>query len=391
MSRTRTSLETLLRIIDGHSYRPSIKDLLFSKDIVKVACIGKLHSGKSSLLNQIIGKALLPSGMAPNGVTSFPIFVHKGNTDQVIISLPDGDTKSFVGKKCWEETAKFLCKSNDKCIPYIRVELPKSSQVPTNMLLVDLPGLDGSPWAEYDFEEEYNAVRCNHWVLSFVDIVLFCCNYRDLCTQEREIIQPYDAHKILVITHCDTYHNEEDDKSEFYDFEHNHGKINEAFDKLRKLVTKNSYSTNVVNKLHELKSLLEQEKFNYQKRFIGQLIDSFREMHKSIFNDAYFVTSLFQEDDAIPYIIGHESLSRLKDKLQSIALSSKGSKECFDSNTGLELLDRKIKALIHNLDSASGMGDLSQALSSELAYAKLTGFFSKKMEALLKKAKTGHL
>ena len=112
---------------------------------------------------------------------------------------------------------------------------------------------------------------------------------------------------------------------------------------------KNSYSTNVVNKLNELKTLLEQEKFNYQKRFIGQLIDNFREMHKSFFHDAYFVTSLFQEEDTIPFIIGQENLLKLKEKLQTIALSSKGSKECFDSNTVLELLDIKLNELEYKM------------------------------------------
>ncbi len=388
MSRARLKLDELLTITNGHSYRPSSKYLLFPRDVFKVSCVGKLHSGKSTLLNQLIGKDLLPSGMDSDGVTRLPIFLYRGQGTTINFILPDGSVESFSGNKCWKEAFKYLDQVNNEKFPYLRIELPSTTQIPENMLLIDVPGLDGSPWAELDTEEEYYALRCNHWVLSFSDVVLFCGGYRDICTRENEIIQPYDIHRILVISHCDTYYNEEDDKTAFYDFNHNYSIVSETFDELRKLVIKNVYSSNVVGKLNELEKEMTKEKYNYQKGFLEKLIISFGERHKSAFQETYFIAPEFcRVKDNIPSVIGYENLKKLRDRLFSMASKTKGKEECYD----MVFLEKKINALIHKLKSSSGINEIMSALLSELAYAKKTGFFSEKNKELLKMAKNGHL
>lgn len=108
-----------------------------------VACIGQFKRGKSTLLNALIGHAVLPAGVVP--VTAVPTVIRYG--DQVAArvrfrsakwaDIPINDVETFVSEERNPE--------NSKGVAGVEVFVP-SPLLETGMCLVDTPGI-GSVFA----------------------------------------------------------------------------------------------------------------------------------------------------------------------------------------------------------------------------------------------------
>jgi len=114
-----------------------------SEGLFYVACVGQFKRGKSTLLNALIGAAVLPTGVVP--VTSVPSVIRYGgsaaarlrfeNTDWTDIAL--NDVEKYVSE---EENPE-----NTKRVTGLEIYIP-SPLLKAGMCLVDTPGL-GSVFA----------------------------------------------------------------------------------------------------------------------------------------------------------------------------------------------------------------------------------------------------
>jgi hypothetical protein len=103
-----------------------------------VACLGQFKRGKSSLLNALVGRSVLPVGVPP--VTSALTILRHGASPRAEVRLADGSTRP-VGL---DELASFVDErenpENAKGVAAVEVFLP-APLLETGLCLVDTPGL----------------------------------------------------------------------------------------------------------------------------------------------------------------------------------------------------------------------------------------------------------
>jgi GTP-binding protein EngB required for normal cell division len=137
------ALQTLAEIIDRHGlteFRPTISMLLDRAEdtALEIAVFGRVSSGKSSLLNHVIGAELLPVGVTP--ITAVPTRIGYGQKPLVKV-WQEGRGVSEHGI---EELAGFvderLNPENQKRVGRILVLYP-SERLREGIILVDTPGV----------------------------------------------------------------------------------------------------------------------------------------------------------------------------------------------------------------------------------------------------------
>ena len=106
---------------------------------LNIAVLGRFKSGKSSFLNHIIGRPLLPVGVLP--VTSVVTSISFGARESAHIALLDGETRQINIDQAGEYIAESENPHNIKCIQEVRISLP-SLQRFRGLTFVDTPGLE---------------------------------------------------------------------------------------------------------------------------------------------------------------------------------------------------------------------------------------------------------
>ena len=124
-SEARTIAE---RISDGRFY---------------VACVGQFKRGKSTLLNALIGRPILPAGVLP--VTSVPTILRFGEIPSARLRLPDSYWTDIAIDEIEQYVSEEKNPENVKGIVALEVFAP-SRLLASGMCLVDTPGL-GSVFA----------------------------------------------------------------------------------------------------------------------------------------------------------------------------------------------------------------------------------------------------
>jgi Dynamin family len=103
-----------------------------------VACLGQFKRGKSTLLNALVGEAVLPVGVVP--VTSVVTILRYGDPRAAIVRFSDGHTKPFA----FDAIAMFIDErqnpGNHRQAAIVDVALP-SPILRDGLCLVDTPGL----------------------------------------------------------------------------------------------------------------------------------------------------------------------------------------------------------------------------------------------------------
>jgi GTP-binding protein EngB required for normal cell division len=144
----RTGLDVvLLRLMEQIAtrnglveFRLSIDNLVsrLEEDTFEVALFGRVSSGKSSLLNALLGTAVLPVGVNP--ITAIPTKLRYGNVLKVAVAYGDG-RKAQVSI---DELSRLVTEQgnpgNSKNIVRAVVEVP-SPRLQEGIMLVDTPGL----------------------------------------------------------------------------------------------------------------------------------------------------------------------------------------------------------------------------------------------------------
>jgi hypothetical protein len=110
-------LRELSRIIAEHGLvdlRPSLAVLVDRalEDTFDVAVIGRVSSGKSSLLNALLGAAIPPTGVLP--VTAFPTRLRRGPEARLHIAYANGRTEATIVDRIGEFVAESGNPGNEK-------------------------------------------------------------------------------------------------------------------------------------------------------------------------------------------------------------------------------------------------------------------------------------
>ncbi len=133
----------LERIITTHGlveFRPALARIAarLAESRFEIAVFGQVSSGKSSLLNHILGAEILPVGVTP--ITAVPARLVAGENPRMMVSFAGGTTERLPVSRLPEFVTEQGNPGNAKAVTAIVVEYP-SRRLPEGVALVDTPGL----------------------------------------------------------------------------------------------------------------------------------------------------------------------------------------------------------------------------------------------------------
>jgi GTP-binding protein EngB required for normal cell division len=137
---------SLARTVVGRFDLTDLQPLLRAAEIsvekqeLNLAVFGRFKAGKSSFLNQLMGRAVLPVGVTP--VTSVVTEISSGLEERAVVSFKNGDVPRVIPIR---EVASYVTESenpeNRKGVLIVSVTLPLDQRFDT-LKLVDTPGLE---------------------------------------------------------------------------------------------------------------------------------------------------------------------------------------------------------------------------------------------------------
>jgi GTP-binding protein EngB required for normal cell division len=104
----------------------------------EIAVFGRVSSGKSSLLNAILGTGVLPVGVTP--VTAVPVRISGGEEPSITVSFAVSPPKNYAIERLNDFATEQENPGNRKNVSRIMVRLP-SPQLSEGLAFVDTPGL----------------------------------------------------------------------------------------------------------------------------------------------------------------------------------------------------------------------------------------------------------
>jgi ribosome biogenesis GTPase A len=103
-----------------------------------VACVGQVKRGKSTLLNALVGRAIVPTGFVP--VTAVPTVIRFGEELHARVRMRDGTWRDVAMTDLDEYVTEELNPENKKAVDGAEVFVP-SPLLSSGMCFVDTPGL----------------------------------------------------------------------------------------------------------------------------------------------------------------------------------------------------------------------------------------------------------
>lgn len=161
-------LKALERIITTHGLvdlRASLT-LLVDRALeatFEVAVVGRVSSGKSSLLNALVGAQVLPTGVLP--MTLVPTRLRRGSTAAIHVTYAHGRTVSYGIDHLGEFVTEAHNPGNEKRVARVLVDYP-SDLLPPGVAFVDTPGL-GSVASRGALQTFAYLPRCDHAAFLF--------------------------------------------------------------------------------------------------------------------------------------------------------------------------------------------------------------------------------
>ncbi|MCC7241878.1 MAG: dynamin family protein [Acidobacteria bacterium] len=161
-------LRELSRIIGDHGLidlRPALALLVDRalEETFDVAVIGRVSSGKSSLLNALLGAPILPTGVLP--VTAFPTRLRRGPEARLHIAYANGRTDTAPVDRIADFVAESGNPGNEKRLTRLLLVYP-SARLPMDVTFVDTPGL-GSVTPGGALQTYAYLPRCDHATFLF--------------------------------------------------------------------------------------------------------------------------------------------------------------------------------------------------------------------------------
>ncbi|MGA2131847.1 MAG: dynamin family protein [Bryobacteraceae bacterium] len=133
----------LERIVNAHGlveFRPALANIIdrLESTSFEIAFFGRVSSGKSSLLNRIVQRDVLPVGVTP--VTAVPTRIVYGPEERAIVWIAGQTPENLTVDRLAEFATEQHNPANRKHVTRIVVELP-SPRLQDGVVYVDTPGL----------------------------------------------------------------------------------------------------------------------------------------------------------------------------------------------------------------------------------------------------------
>jgi len=108
----------------------------------RLVVIGNFNAGKSTLINALLGKRLLPAALKPT--TGAVIRIVWGEEDRTTVRFRDGRMKSAPGTALLDEYAVIGAAGNSELVEDIQLETD-SPFLEGDVMVVDIPGMEDDP------------------------------------------------------------------------------------------------------------------------------------------------------------------------------------------------------------------------------------------------------
>jgi GTP-binding protein EngB required for normal cell division len=169
--------------------------LLVENPPIDVAILGQFKAGKSSFINSLIGKDILPVGVIP--VTTVISRLRFGEKERVTVAFFDGTRKEIPSAQLDEYTSEAKNPSNRKGVEMVDIELPSLAEY-AGLRLVDTPGL-GSVF-------KVHMEVSSNWLPEVGAAVLAVSADRPLSDNDLQLIRELTRHTpriVLLLTKAD--------------------------------------------------------------------------------------------------------------------------------------------------------------------------------------------
>jgi GTP-binding protein EngB required for normal cell division len=177
------------------------ENLLQQNQLIDVAILGQFKSGKSSFLNSLIGKPLLPVGVIP--VTTTITRMQYGGKERAIVRHFNGQQSEVNVGSIEEFTSEAQNPSNQKNVEVVDLELPSLKRY-AGLRLVDTPGL-GSIF-------KYHMETSENWLPEVGTALLAISSDRPLAENDLQLIRDLRKHTpkiVILLTKADLLSSEQ--------------------------------------------------------------------------------------------------------------------------------------------------------------------------------------
>ncbi|MCX5831002.1 MAG: dynamin family protein [Deltaproteobacteria bacterium] len=184
-----------LHIISLNRQIEACRNLLDQNELIDVAVLGQFKAGKSSFLNSLIGKLVLPVGVIP--VTTAITRLQYGEEERAIIRHVDGRHTETDISAIGEFISEAQNSGNHKHVEVVDLELPSLSKY-VGLRLVDTPGL-GSVYKDHIKTSE-------NWLPEVGTAVLAISADRPLAENDMQLLRELRQHTpkiVLLLTKAD--------------------------------------------------------------------------------------------------------------------------------------------------------------------------------------------
>jgi GTPase Era involved in 16S rRNA processing len=171
------------------------ENLLQQDQLIDVAILGQFKSGKSSFLNSLIGKPILPVGVIP--VTTTITRVQYGKRERAVVRHFDGQQTEVDIGAIEEFTSEAKNPANQKNVEVVDLELPSLEKY-AGLRLVDTPGL-GSIF-------KYHMETSENWLPEVGCALLAISSDRPLAENDLQLPRDLRRHTpkiVLLLTKVD--------------------------------------------------------------------------------------------------------------------------------------------------------------------------------------------
>lgn len=155
---------------------------------LRLLVVGEAKRGKSSLINALVGRSLLPVGVVP--LTSVPTVLRYGRQDRLTVQLVDGSSCEQPLDELHHYVTEAANPGNARGIAEVTVELP-SPVLASGVELVDTPGV-GSVY-------EHNTVDANRALDRMDAAILVLSADPPMSASERQFLRAVRKQAVTVL------------------------------------------------------------------------------------------------------------------------------------------------------------------------------------------------
>ncbi|MCX5847298.1 MAG: dynamin family protein [Deltaproteobacteria bacterium] len=186
---------TRFSILSLNRQSEACQKLLIQNPFIDVAILGQFKAGKSSFINSLIGKSILPIGVIP--VTTVITRLHYGEKERAVVKFFDAKVCEIDISEIDSYTSEAKNPSNEKNVEMVDIELPSLKDY-DGLRLVDTPGL-GSVF-------KYHRETSENWLPQVGTAILAISSDRPLSDNDVQLIREltqYTPNIVILLTKAD--------------------------------------------------------------------------------------------------------------------------------------------------------------------------------------------